>query len=381
MIAFIQPMGLHSEGGGARILRALIENPPIPAESLLSIVTTLTPPPSTSVLPEVHRPLRPHFGRIESTRLGPWCWGISPLYVKGVIHCLEELFEEHNIKTIHAVPHGQEFWHAFEIAQRTKRRYILNCHDDLHHSLAGRPDKNLGLQRQAIAWQKADAVLVISEQMGEKYNELWGKRPYEVITDGLSNLTPEKKERPAKSLRVYFMGSVHISYHENFIALGKALDLISTQNPDWKVEMIVRGHPPAMTTKISVKILPWGTEKDVEKDMEDADFLYLPLPFATRHEWFSRYSLSTKMVTYLGTGLPILYHGPADAAAAHTLHSQKAAILCKSLVPEEIAKQIMLQANNPEACKQMVAGALTLAKQKFMLQDQRERFWRILTAI
>ena len=71
--------------------------------------------------------------------------------------------------------------------------------------------------------------MVISEQMGEKYNELWGKRPYEVITDGLSQLASVRKERPAKSLRVYFMGSVHISYHENFIALGKALDLIAAQ--------------------------------------------------------------------------------------------------------------------------------------------------------
>ena len=85
MIAFIQPMGFHSTGGGARILRALIENesPPIPLENLLSIVTTLAPPPPTAVLPEVHLPLRPHFGRIESTRLGLWCWAISPILCQG----------------------------------------------------------------------------------------------------------------------------------------------------------------------------------------------------------------------------------------------------------------------------------------------------------
>ena len=114
--------------------------------------------------------------------------------------------------------------------------------------------------------------------------------------------------------------------------------------------------------------------------MEDADFLYLPLPFATQHEWFSRYSLSTKMVTYLGTGLPILYHGPDYAAAAHTLHSKKAALFCESLVPEEMARQILQQTKNPEVCTQIVEGALALGKQKFMLQDQRERFWKILTA-
>ncbi len=39
---------------------------------------------------------------------------------------------------------------------------------------------------------------------------------------------------------------------------------------------------------------------------------------------FARYSLSTKMVTYAGSGVPILYHGPADSAAYELLNKNNA---------------------------------------------------------
>ena len=61
--------------------------------------------------------------------------------------------------------------------------------------------------------------------------------------------------------------------------------------------------------------------------MESADLLYMPMPFGEAHEKFARYSLSTKMVTYAGSGVPILYHGPATSAAFDLLKRNDAAIL------------------------------------------------------
>jgi hypothetical protein len=107
--------------------------------------------------------------------------------------------------------------------------------------------------------------------------------------------------------------------------------------------------------------------------MESADLLYMPLPFGEAHEKFARYSLSTKMVTYAGSGVPILYHGPTASAAHDLLKQNNAAILLTSLVPEEIAET--LGRVTGEARANIARNALALAERDFMLADQTRRFW------
>jgi len=107
--------------------------------------------------------------------------------------------------------------------------------------------------------------------------------------------------------------------------------------------------------------------------MEEADLLYMPMPFGREHESFARYSVSTKMVTYIGSGLPILYHGPATSAAFEILHRNKAAIFVNTLEPAEIAQA--LADLTTRMCSDVVENARALAEREFMLTDQARRFW------
>ena len=45
-------------------------------------------------------------------------------------------------------------------------------------------------------------------------------------------------------------------------------------------------------------------------------------------------------VTYLASGIPILYHGPSGTAAHNLLAKHRAAVLIKTLDPGEIAQQL-----------------------------------------
>jgi hypothetical protein len=107
------------------------------------------------------------------------------------------------------------------------------------------------------------------------------------------------------------------------------------------------------------------------------DFLYLPLPFGEKYQSFSRYSLSTKMVTYLGSGLPIIYHGPEDAAAGKLLSNANAGIFLTSLDPNLISKALY---DLDRSLEKLVENALNLAKSQFMLSDVQSRFWTILNS-
>jgi hypothetical protein len=111
--------------------------------------------------------------------------------------------------------------------------------------------------------------------------------------------------------------------------------------------------------------------------MELADVLYLPLPFCERHRDFVRLSLSTKLVSYLASGLPIVYHGPAEAAAARLLATYDAGVLVTSLDPRNVAQALVDARERADA---LGRNALALARTRFDPDAVRRRFWRPLMA-
>jgi hypothetical protein len=105
--------------------------------------------------------------------------------------------------------------------------------------------------------------------------------------------------------------------------------------------------------------------------MEIADVLYLPLSLDAQFANFARFSLSTKLITYLGSGLPILYHGPEESAANRLLATHRAGMGCHSLDPDEIAKSLE---GVLEKRTSLVENALRLAQKEFPLEKIRLRF-------
>lgn len=374
LIAFVQPFGLRDSSGGGRILRALLEHAPVP---FLSICTGVKPPAPPPFGREVHLPPRPYFGRLEGTRLARYLRWIAEWRRPAFERALEQTILEAGATAIHAIPHGEAFWQAFQIAERHGLPYFLNVHDDLRYNLAGHPQLNFLMDRLAYVWQRAAGRIVISEAMGEAYSQWFGRLPYEVITDGLPDTLPEgPRPHPAGRAVVYFMGALHLSYHPNFQVLALALDRLQRRRATWQVALVMRGsHPPAFPQKVPVVKWPYAPESEVAQDLERVDVLYLPLPFGEQYGWFTRYSLSTKLVTYVGSGLPIVYHGPADAAAAQLLARYEAAVQVHQLDANALSQGIEQALKERE---QRVAGALQLARERFRLSDQRIRFWSLL---
>ncbi|HLI49420.1 MAG TPA: glycosyltransferase [Chthonomonas sp.] len=371
MLACTQAFGVGAPGGGSRILRALLKDAPKP---VLSICLGVNPPPPTAFVPELHLPPRPLLGRLEATRLRPYFDYLLRDQAKQQKRLAVLCFEK-GIDRIHAIAHGPDFWVSYRVARERHLPLFLTVHDRLEYNLAS--DFRLAYWQKCLGevWQNADARMVISEEMGDGLDALYGKRPWTVVTDGLERIHP-LRERPKNSFRIYFAGAIHLSYEATFAALAKALALIRQRHPTLSVSLTVRGSAvPDSFRGLPVRALPWASEGEVEKDMEEADLLYLPLPFGPEYEMFWRYSLSTKLVTYLGSGLPILYHGPSEAAAGRLLSRHQAAVLATSLEPEAVAR-CLLEAG--ECAPQIVENAQQLARSQFMLEEQRRRFWTIV---
>jgi len=374
MLVFVQPFGLSSPYGGSRILRSLLKDAPVP---FLSVCTSAKAPPATHSGKEIHLPFRPYFGRIERSRFGKYISHLNPLFVKRFQQQFEDIVRTSGATGIHAIPHTLDFWYAFQIAQKLDLPYFLSIHDEVSYNLSGKPELSKALNCLGIVWAKAQNCIVISEAMGREYCRRYGERPFIVVTDGLIKVASAPRLRLTKHLHVYFMGAVHLSYKANFYAFLKALDKFQELNSEWQVSFTIRGELPfkLSSSLIQIQILPWSSESEVDKDLEEANFLYLPLPFGAAYDSFSRYSLSTKMVTYLGSGLPILFHGPFDSAAGEILREKEAAIIMDSLDENLILDNLL---KGESTVHKLVKNATCLGRNHFWLPDQRKKFWLAL---
>ncbi|HEV3409948.1 MAG TPA: glycosyltransferase [Chthoniobacterales bacterium] len=369
-ILFVQPFSLGCAGGGARILRALTDAAPLPWRSVCS--SPAKPKPWRD---ELHLRSRPPWGRIEHSRLAALPQATAGFFAPSFRVRLRRCCETLRVRAIHAVPHsGLDFAVAHQVARDLSLPFFLSLHDDLAYTAtlgAEARDEAMG-----DAWRSAAARFVISAPLGREYCRRYGERPFQVVTDGLTSLSPVRVNTDPSRLRIYFMGLFHMSYERNLRALLDALAVLERERPDMTITVTLRCEhvrPQVLAGTTTVKVLPFADEAQVQRDLADADLLYMPIPFGAEHERFARYSLSTKMVTYVGSGVPILYHGPENSAAGELLRRARAAVCVPTLEPTEIAAA--LRAVDSETGTAVASNALALAAREFMLADQRRKFW------
>jgi glycosyltransferase involved in cell wall biosynthesis len=364
----VQPFGLGSPGGGPRILRALFADPP---RQVVGVATGVGPPP-TSAWEEVHLPLRPRLPT-DGGRFNHWGDGVEAALAPVATRRLQSLFRQRGATAVHAVSHSPSFWPALRAGRRLGLPFVLTVHDDLRYLLRDAPLRAVALRRLGAAWREADARIVISDAMGREYVDRYGGREYAIVTDGLGP-TDLSSPRVRGGLDVYFAGLFHRGYGDNLAQLLRALDLLAARDPATNAAFTGRcgSLPRSFEAAVPVRVLPFGPESVVQEDLERADLLYLPLMFGEEYRDMTHFSLSTKLVTYLGSGIPILYHGPPRGAAYEVLARHDAAILAPSTDPEAIAT---ILAKAAERGPTVVANALALARAEFMLDEQRCRFW------
>ncbi len=374
-IIFAQPFGWRSPGGGARIMRALLRNAPLPVRI---ICTSPEHPPTQHAIHETHLPLRPHFGRLERSRFSGITHGTSPLFAVNFKRRLEQRC--HNARAIHAVAHGGlDFAYAFETARKLHCPFFLHVHDDFLYS--ARVDRIVADAAISRAWSGAAARFVISGPLGQEYQRRYGAADYIVITDGLERIAPAPRPRARDKLRIYFMGLFHLEYEPNLRALIQSLRTLQRDNLPLSMNMRCGSLRRGILAEADfVRVLPFAEEEEIERDLREADLLYLPLPFDPAHASFVRFSLSTKLVTYLGSGIPILYHGPAESAVGELLAQHNAAILCHSLEHAQLTIILRHFLEHAAASECAASHALELARAKFSLRHIREKFWSAINA-
>lgn len=224
-------------------------------------------------------------------------------------------------------------------------------------------------------WQLSDRRFVISNELGNEYNRLFGERDFELITDGLtlSELSQPRQHLSSEEILIYFGGLLHLDYYPLFESFADALDKLSEENHLFR--FVLRGTqklPFLKDRKFTTEYREdFVSDEEIRAEIDAADILYLPIKINNPN--FYLYSLSTKMIGYLGASGTIFYHGPRDSAANKLLEKYSASISCFSLREDDLVLSIKSLINRSYETS---SNAKILAKEKFEFSKIQNSFWK-----
>jgi glycosyltransferase involved in cell wall biosynthesis len=378
MIVFVQQFSFGVLGGGPRIFRSLTRS----TSNAWASVYTCAHDVSEHALPqETWIRYRPSLGIFENTRFAPLieqC--VTPS--KSFYPKLLQFCSERPVTVIHGLAHSLDFYDAYLVAQKLNLPFVLTVHDEFGYIIGSRRLGEIGSTYLREVWQNASLRFSICDELAQEYNRRYGEREYHVVTDGVEFAPRVPRERDGLNYRVYFAGLFNFPYCANGLALLDALGEIQQQKPEANVNAFFRsGSLPREMYRSSFtnfKVGAYIKDDELLADLTDADILYLPLPFEATYDRYVKFSLSTKLVTYLGSGLPIVYHGPRDSALANVLADYSAAVMCHSNKIEELMTAL---ASANIRRHELVENAAKLADSKFRLGEISQRFWNPIEAL
>lgn len=362
-----QPFSLFRNGGGSRVLRRLYEGHESQIVSLV-VQEELVLPPKTGNIPEHFVVAQPAPRRWMRWHLRTWStWlrekAFRPLTIKQIRSKAATIPYD----IIHVVNHSAFSSALCDEAFCSGKALWVSFHD--HFTTT-----NTSASATADLWNRADRRLVISPELGEEYQRLFGEKDFQVITDGVDDdeISVPNPSIPS-TITIYFAGLLHIEYLPLFEVLADSLDQLSKQGLNFN--LVLRGtqqvkflHNRSFKTIYKSEFI---SDKEIKEELDAATILYLPIKFSIPN--FYLYSLSTKMISYLGGSGSILYHGPGESAACKLLQKTDSAVCCTSLNADELADCIrVLLTGKSEVSK----NAKLLARKEFNLKNIQQRFWQ-----
>jgi hypothetical protein len=365
-ILSFQPFSLYESGGGSRILRRLYQGHEDDVVSLALLANDHRikegPIPETAITPlPAHRQWMKWYLRDGAA------WLRETVFRDQTAGRIRKAAAQYAFDVLHVVNHGPFSAALCDFAGLPSSSLWASFHD--HFSTSGS-----SLQDAKKLWNMADRRLVISREMGGEYRRLLGEKDFEVVTDGVEETEiATAGHYNGAQVVIYFAGLLHIDYLPLFRCLADALDLLASHG--FLVKLVLRGTQTLdflSGRSFRIEYLPLTLDdNELKRELNAATLLYLPIKFTVPA--FYRYSLSTKMVGYLGSPGHILYHGPDDSAASQMLQQADAAACCTSLNKFEMLASLKSLLSGR---KNYSRNAKALARSEFDLPSLRQRFWK-----
>ena len=366
-ILSFQQFSISDNGGGSRILRRVTENN---KKELLffSVITQKSYKKNNSKNKEIIWGLFP-----IKKRWMRWFLRDINTYLKLSFFyffnswVINRIAFKKDFNILHIVDQGKYSNVLLKKAIKNKIQIWVSFHD---HFLSNSSYKIVSYD----LWKNANKRMVISKQLGEEYCNLFGKKPFIIVTDGVkeNEIYKPKTAIDLKDIKIYFAGLLHLDYYPLFETFCNSLDYLIKEKK-YGITLILRGTQKLdflRKSLVEIEYRDFTLETEVLiKEMNESDILYLPMKYT--NEYFYKFSFSTKMIGYLGASGNIFYHGPKESAAAIFLEENDCALVCDSLDTKEISVNFNEVVKNFRYSE----NAKKVCTNKFSLREMQNRFW------
>jgi glycosyltransferase involved in cell wall biosynthesis len=124
----------------------------------------------------------------------------------------------------------------------------------------------------------------------------------------------------------------------------------------------------------NVTFLGWKSQREAINILAGCDFLYCPYPFDPSMEEVVRQSFPSKLVLYLASGRPVIFHGPAYSAAADYIAGKGCGVLATRLSAESILREIERLVGDRKLYADMASKAQAAFLEDFTLDSMARSF-------
>jgi len=237
-----------------------------------------------------------------------------------------------------------------KLVKRLRVPLIAHVWDDVEHLTLQRGLDAMTRRRTASRFARllaaAERTAVIGEAMSEHYTKSFEAR-CQIVRHGATDVTvPRGEHTNTDEFVIGFSGGMYCPSawkafqaaleHLNWCAAGKSLRLV-----------VMSGHASFKSrSPAQVEYLGWRADSEVHERLSKCDLLYLPQPFESSQRALAELSFPTKLSAYVGTGRPVLIHGPEHASLVRFSREYPVGPICTSLKPEMIADAIVQLAAN-----------------------------------
>lgn len=243
----------------------------------------------------------------------------------------------------------------------------------------------------AAATAKAARCLAIGESMAEAYQTRYG-RPFEAFqnTIDVARWSAAAKADPAST------GRLHLLYTGSILPFAQADSLaeccrVIAELADDGMEISLDIHAPdflveplrnRLCVSDVIRIRPSITD-DTEyfAALAAADGLLLPVNFDSASVAFIRYSMPTKVPSYLVAGTPVLVYGPAQVAQVDYARRAGWGLVLDRRDSEGLKAALRRLAEDGELRRQLWLNARQVAAERHDAAVVRRRFQAVLAQV
>jgi glycosyltransferase involved in cell wall biosynthesis len=145
-----------------------------------------------------------------------------------------------------------------------------------------------------------------------------------------------------------------------------------------RIRALTRWCPLPWEGLAPVQLLGWHSQQDTVRILSEADVLLCPYWLDPAYAEATRLSFPGKLVTYLATGRPVMFLGPADASPARFLRRHDAGVMCHSAEAGEILRALRRLCEEPDLYARLARNGRKAFDQYLTLDAVRRRFAEFL---